>query len=148
MDTFEKKYETDNLTGQNQEGPRANTPVRRLTATSIIGDKVENLEGEDLGTIKNLMINLETGNVQYVVLQFGGFLGMGDKLFAIPFSELSVDPLREIFVLNRDKEYLKQAPGFDQDHWPDTNDHYYTETDAYWGSSVEDRPYPHGDVII
>src|SRR6188472_4199460 len=110
MDVFEKKYAGDNLTGQNQEGPTANTPVRRLTATSIIGDKVENLEGSDLGTIKNLMINLDNGEVEYVVLQFGGFLGLGDKLFAIPFTQFDLDPLREIFILNRNKEYLKDAP--------------------------------------
>lgn len=131
----EKNYEVDNRTGVNHEGPSANVPVRRLTATSIIGDSVENQEGEDLGKIDNLMINLNTGAIEYAVLEFGSFLGMGGKLFAIPFSELQLDADRELFVLSRDKEYLKDIPGFDKAHWPDTNDHsYFNDVNTYWGS--------------
>jgi sporulation protein YlmC with PRC-barrel domain len=131
-----KDYEADNITGYNHEGPVPNIPVKRLTATSIIGDKVENAEGENLGRIDNLMVNLRTGQVEYVVLQFGSFLGMGGKLFAIPFSELTLDPSRELFILNRDKDYLKNMPGFDQAHWPDTNEHvYFADVDNYWGTT-------------
>ena len=72
-----KTYESDNRTGTNKEGPDANRPLERLTATSIIGDKVENPEGEDLGTIDNLMINIQTGRVEYVVIEYGAFLGIG-----------------------------------------------------------------------
>jgi sporulation protein YlmC with PRC-barrel domain len=128
-----KNYEADNATGYNHEGTSPNMPVRRLTATSIIGDSVQNPAGEDLGKIDNLMVNIRTGEVEYVVLQFGSVLGLGGKLFAIPFAELKLDPSREIFILNRDREYLKNVPGFDQSHWPDTNDHvYYTDVDDYW----------------
>lgn len=123
MLTTEKSYESDNRTGVNQEGPRANTPVHRLTATSIIGDSVESPNGDDLGTINNLMINLQTGQIEYVVVEFGGVLGIGEKLFAIPFSEFSINADKEVFVLDRDEEYLKNSPGFDKDHWPATNDH-------------------------
>ena len=63
MSMEEKTYEVDNRTGTNQEGPDANRPLERLTATSIIGDKLENQQGEDLGTIDNLMIDLRTGRV-------------------------------------------------------------------------------------
>jgi sporulation protein YlmC with PRC-barrel domain len=135
MAVQEKSYEVDNRTGINHEGPAANVPVRRLTASSIIGDSVENPEGEDLGKIDNLMINLNTGKVEYAVLEFGSFLGIGGKLFAIPFSELNLDPDRELFILSREKEYLKQTPGFDRAHWPDTNDHaYFNDVNTYWGS--------------
>jgi sporulation protein YlmC with PRC-barrel domain len=135
MAVQEKSYEVDNRTGINHEGPVANVPVRRLTASSIIGDSVENPEGEDLGKIDNLMINLNTGKVEYAVLEFGSFLGIGGKLFAIPFSELNLDPDRELFILSRSKEYLKQTPGFDKAHWPDTNDHaYFNDVNTYWGS--------------
>lgn len=131
----EKNYEVDNRTGLNHEGPAANVPVRRLTAASIVGDSVENQEGDDLGKIDNLMINLSTGTVEYAVLEYGSFLGIGGKLFAIPFSELHLDAERELFVLNRDKEYLKNSPGFDKAHWPDTNDHvYFNDVNTYWGS--------------
>jgi sporulation protein YlmC with PRC-barrel domain len=134
---YEKTYETDNRTGSNQEGPDANRPVKRLTATSIIGDNVENPQGEDLGKIDNIMVNVQSGKIEYVVLEYGSFLGLGGKLFAIPFTEFRLAPGRHIFILDRDEEYLKNSPGFDKDHWPDTNDHtYYGDVDSYWGYSV------------
>jgi sporulation protein YlmC with PRC-barrel domain len=108
--------------------------LERLTATSIVGDKVENTKGEDLGTIDNLMINVHTGKVEYAVLEYGSFLGIGGKLFAIPFEQLRVAPGRHVFIVDRDKEYLRMSPGFDKNHWPDTNDHtYYGDVDSYWG---------------
>ncbi len=135
MNTVGKSYEVDNRTGQNLEGPDANRPLERLTATSIIGDNVENPQGEDLGKIDNLMINVRTGQVEYAVVEYGSFLGIGGKLFAIPFEELRVSPERRVFVVNRDKEYLRQSPGFDKGHWPDTNDHrYYGDVDNYWSA--------------
>jgi sporulation protein YlmC with PRC-barrel domain len=135
MDLTTKNYEVDNATGLNHEGPTANTPLRRLTATSIIGDRVENTSGDNLGKIDNLMVNLQTGQVEYAVVEFGSFLGIGGKLFAIPFHELRVDPVKEVFVLNRSKEYLKDIPGFDQTHWPGTNEHaYFDDVNNYWGT--------------
>jgi sporulation protein YlmC with PRC-barrel domain len=141
MRTFEKNYEADNRTGMNQEGPDANRPLERLTATSIVGDKVENAQGEDLGSIDNLMINLQTGRVEYAVIEYGSVLGIGGKLFAIPFDELKVIPGRHVFLVNRDKDYLKMSPGFDKNHWPDTNDHtYYGDVNSYWGYPITPQP--------
>jgi sporulation protein YlmC with PRC-barrel domain len=128
----EKTYETDNRTGVNHEGDDANSPVSRLTATSITGDTVENPAGEKLGTIDNLMINIQTSAVEYAVIEFGSILGIGGKLFSIPFSELKINPDKKIFVLDRDKDFLEKLPGFDKHHWPDTNDHYYEEVNMYW----------------
>ncbi len=137
METVRKTYEADNRTGQNMEGPDANRPLERLTATSIMGDQVESPEGENLGKIDNLMINVRTGKVEYVVVEYGSFLGIGGKLFAIPFQELRVAPEKHAFVVNRDKDYLRMSPGFDRNHWPDTNDHgYYGDVDTYWGASA------------
>ena len=128
----ENSYEADNRTGINQEGRRANTPVERLTASSIIGDSVESAQGEKLGTIDNLMINLTTGMIEYAVLESGALLGVGGKLFAIPFAEMQVNPGKKSFVIDRDKQFLENLPGFDKTHWPDTNDHYYDEVNLYW----------------
>src|SRR3989337_2097507 len=100
MNTQGKEYEIDNLTGRNHEGPQANLPVRRLTATSIIGDKVENLDGDNLGKIDNLMININSGVIEYVVLESGSFLGLGGKLFAIPFTQLYLNTAKKGFTLN------------------------------------------------
>lgn len=131
METIRDDYEQENLTAVNLEGDE-NEPIQRLTASSIIGDKVENFEGEDLGEIKNLMVNLQTGCIEYAVLEFGGFLGMGSKLFAIPYKALALDSERKVFLLNKDVEVFKNAPGFDKDHWPDTNSHF-NQVDSYWG---------------
>jgi sporulation protein YlmC with PRC-barrel domain len=128
-----KSYEADNRTGVNHEGANANRPVQRLTATSIIGDSVENRKGEQLGKIDNLMIDLSTGRVDYAVIEHGGLLGVGSKLFAIPFEQLQVDEVKEIFILDRDKDYVKESPGFDSSHWPATNDHsYFDSVNSYY----------------
>jgi sporulation protein YlmC with PRC-barrel domain len=90
-----------------------------LSATTIIDDKVVNPDGEELGSIKELMIDMDKGQVNYAVLSFGGFLGMGDKLFAIPWDALTLNREDHSFILNVDKTQLENAPGFDKDDWPD-----------------------------
>src|SRR3990172_8867195 len=92
---------------------------RVLSATTIIGDKVVSPDGEELGTLKELMIDLDEGRVNYAVLSFGGLLGMGDKLFATPWEALTLNPEDHSFILNVYKEQLENAPGFDKDNWPD-----------------------------
>jgi len=112
----------------------ARTSRRVLSASTLKGDKVVNLQGEDLGSIEEIMIDLERGRVAYAVLSFGGFLGMGDKLFAIPWEALTVDTSEKRLVLNVDKELLKRAPGFDKSNWPDMTDRAWgTELYGYYG---------------
>ena len=96
-----------------------NEHLRVLSATAIIGNKVVNAKGEQLGSIKELMIDLDDGQIAYVVLSFGGFLGLGDKLFAIPLEALTFDTGEHTVILDLNKEVLRNAPGFDKDHWPD-----------------------------
>jgi sporulation protein YlmC with PRC-barrel domain len=93
-----------------------------LSASVLTGNKVVNPRREDLGTIEDLMIDIESGRIAYAVLSFGGFLGLGDKLFAIPWSALKVEAAEKRFVLNISKDLLEQAPGFDKDNWPDMSD--------------------------
>ena len=129
MNTLEK----ENLTGKNQDGKHANTPLRLLTATSIMGDKVYNRRDEKLGDIKDIMIDLNEGKIEYLIIEFGGFLGIGEKFFAVPFRLLEVDAKKEAFILNQKREVLEKAPGFDKDHWPETNSHELQESYTYWG---------------
>lgn len=95
---------------------------RTLGASSLIHDKVINFEGQDIGQIEELMIDVTTGRVAYAVLSFGGFMGIGNKYFALPWSALTVDEVKKRFVVNATKEALDHMPGFDKEHWPDLGD--------------------------
>src|SRR5579884_1025973 len=95
---------------------------RVLAASTLAGDSVKNSAGEDLGKIDEIMIDIPSGRIAYAVLSFGGFLGMGDKLFAVPWSALKVDEDEKCFILNVDKRTIEEAPGFDKDNWPDMSD--------------------------
>lgn len=110
-----------------------------LSASSIIGDSVKNAKGESLGDIKELMLDVETGAIAYAVLDFGGFLGIGNKLFAVPWQALELNAEKKCFLMNVEKETLKNAEGFDQDNWPDMADRRWGEQvhkhygyDPYW----------------
>jgi len=84
------------------------------------------------------MVDVESGRVAYAVLSFGGFLGMGNKLFALPWRALALDEERKCFILDIDKKTLESAPGFDKDHWPDLSDEDYARSvythygQSYW----------------
>lgn len=110
-----------------------------MAADTLEGDAVVNAAGEDLGKIRDIMLDIRTGRVAYAVLSCGGFLGMGNKLFAIPWSALTLDADRKCFVLDVDKQRLESAPGFDKDHWPSMADpawasqvHTYYNARPYW----------------
>jgi len=93
-----------------------------MGADTLIGDSVVNGADENLGDIKEIMVDMHTGQVAYAVLAFGGFLGIGEKLFAVPWQALHLDTVNKRFVLNVDKERLKNAPGFNPNAWPDMSD--------------------------
>jgi len=110
-----------------------------MAAGTLTGDGVVNNSGESLGEIKEIMIDVRSGKIAYAVLSFGGFLGMGDKLFAIPWHALQLDPTEKQFILNVSPEHLKNAPGFDKDHWPSMANeqwardiHSYYSEPPYW----------------
>lgn len=112
-----------------------------MGAGTLIGNDVYNTQGEDLGDIKEIMLDMRSGRVNYAVLSFGGFLGIADKLFAVPWSALKLDTENKRFVLDVAKDQLENAPGFDQDHWPDMADptwenkiHSYYGTKPYSGN--------------
>lgn len=132
---------TDNVTGRNTSGANSNRPLKRLTASSLIGDNIINPEGEALGRIHDIMVDLEEGKIEYVVIEFGGFLGLNQKYFAIPFKALSIaKEHRHSFILNETRESLKRYPGFDRDHWPETNLHDVkrkgTDSGSFMGSNT------------
>jgi sporulation protein YlmC with PRC-barrel domain len=109
------------------------------TNKEVVGRKVVNTQGENLGKVEEVMIDAVPGRVAYAVLSFGGFLGVGDKLFAVPWKSLNYDPQQEAFVINADKRLLEKAPGFDKNSWPDLADtnwrasiYSYYNAEPYW----------------
>ena len=116
---------------------------RTLGASTLRHDKVVNLNGEDIGRIEELMIDVTTGRVAYAVMSFGGFLGIGNKLFAVPWGALTVDEANKRFVVNVNRDSLEKMDGFDKDHWPSIADAAWVkEVNAYYGPvAVSRRPF-------
>jgi sporulation protein YlmC with PRC-barrel domain len=111
-----------------------------MGADTLIGNDVYNTAGESLGSIKEFMIEMSSGKISYAVLSFGGFLGMGDRLFAVPWAALRLDTVNKRFTLNASKEQLKKAPGFDKDHWPSMADQSWaTDVYAFYGVKTTGR---------
>ena len=92
-----------------------------LKASELIGMSVQGTDGKKLGDIKDLVIDPEEGGVEYAVLEFGGFAGIGDKYFAVPWDALQLDQSNKKLLLDVHKRELKDAPGFDKNNWPDLN---------------------------
>jgi sporulation protein YlmC with PRC-barrel domain len=113
-----------------------------LSANMLIGDPVVNRKGEKLGKIEDLAIHPQGFCVEYAVLSFGGFLGMGDKRFAVPLEAMELSPGERKFILDVDKERLKNAPGFDKDTLPDTSDRAFgTKVYSFYGCDY--TPHTH-----
>jgi sporulation protein YlmC with PRC-barrel domain len=108
----------DVITSKTKESQR----IRAFRAKDIIGYRVINLEGQQIGAITNLVIDIDSGSIVYAALDFGGFLGFRDKLFAVPWQSLAAVPTEGLFILEQTKVTLQKAPGFDKNNWPDIGD--------------------------
>ncbi|MGF6708775.1 PRC-barrel domain-containing protein [Pseudomonas frederiksbergensis] len=134
-------YKTNLLrdVGSEEQGPGPDL----MGADTLIGNDVYNHNEEDLGDIKEIMLDVRSGRVSYAVLSFGGFLSMGEKLFAVPWNALTLDTVNKRFVLNVEKERLENAPGFDKDNWPNMADESWaTENHSFYGT----KPYNYDTV--
>ena|SRR5437868_2601151 len=89
---------------------------------NVIGSKIINPQGEDLGKIEDVILDTEAGRIVYAILSFGGFMGLGNKYFAVPWQSLNFNQAESCGVLNADKRLLENAPGFDKDEWPNLAD--------------------------
>lgn len=135
----------------NRDGQRA--PERWQKATDLVGKTVRNPQtNEDLGTLNDIVIDPDTGRIIYGVLSFGGFLGLGDELFAIPWGSLELASDYKAINLTVDKERLKNAEGFDEQHWPNMADqrwaaktHDYYGRPRYWEAGVDVDVKTHND---
>jgi sporulation protein YlmC with PRC-barrel domain len=121
-----------------------------MAASTLDGNKILCMEGEDVGKVKEIMLDVHSGRVAYVVMSSGGFLGIGDKLLAIPWNALTLDTDRKCFLLDMPAERVKNAPGFDKDHWPIMADltwatglHQYYGRDPYWDVDEDLNAFGH-----
>lgn len=114
-----------------------------MAASTLDGDRVFSSDNQEIGKIKEIMLEVASGRIVYAVMSSGGFLGIGDKLLALPWSALTLDTTHKCFVLNVAAERVKNAPGFDKDHWPAMADlewgtavHEYYGTPGYWENGL------------
>ena len=108
---------------------------RLMGAGTLMGNDVYNRQDEDLGDIKEIMLDVQTGRISYAVLSYGGLLGMGEKLFAVPWEALTLDTDNKRFTLNVPKDQLDSAPGFDKDSWPNMSDQTWAkDIHDYYGT--------------
>lgn len=98
-----------------------------MGAKTLVGEDVVSTSDENLGDIKEIMLDMRNGQVAYAVLAFGGFIGLGEKLFAVPWQALRLDAANKRFILNVEKNQLANAPGFDKDNWPDMGDQSWVQ---------------------
>lgn len=94
--------------------------------SKIIGSDVRNTRGERIGDIEDLILD-RNGNVSHAVVSTGGFLGIGDRLHAVPWALIQTPPGRDFRVLDIDKNRLKNAPNFDPKNWPSVIDERWSE---------------------
>ena len=109
-----------------------------MGAETLVGNDVFNKASEDVGDIKEIMIDMRSGRVSYAVLSFGGFMGVGEKLFAVPWNALKLDTVNKRFELDVSKDRLEGAPGFDKNKWPDMADPaWIAGIHAYYGTNPD-----------
>jgi sporulation protein YlmC with PRC-barrel domain len=123
-------YETRDTYGMYNNDYHSGPGPRLMGADTLNGNSVYNTADEDLGDIKEIMLDVASGKVAYAVLSFGGVFGLGEKLFAVPWKALKLDTENKRFILDVAKDQLNTAPGFDKDDWPDM-------TDQTWADSIQ-----------
>ena len=107
---------------------------------TFLGDEIYNRREDRLGILKEFMLDLHSGRICYAVMSSGGFLGVGEKLFAIPWRALTLDAKNARLVLDIAEERLMSSPGFDKRHWPDMSDAAWVQDiDTFYGIPPETR---------
>jgi sporulation protein YlmC with PRC-barrel domain len=125
----------DRASGAQAQDAQQVSKYRAFRASELIGKEVKNPQGKELGEINDLVVHMSTGDVRYAILSFGGFMGVGDKLYAIPVKSLKVAASgRSDLVLDMDKARVQQQKSFPRDKWPALKDkHFWGEVDRLSG---------------
>jgi len=113
----------------------ANSVNPTISSSKVEGTKVYSPSGDKLGSIDDLVIDKQSGQVRYAALEFGGFLGMGSDRYPLPWDQLHYDTKKDGYVVNVDKAQLERAPRYPMDETPTYNDEYGRKVYDYYGSS-------------
>jgi sporulation protein YlmC with PRC-barrel domain len=106
---------------------------RLISSQKVDGTAVYNRNGDSLGTVDHMMIDKFTGQVEYAVMSFGGFLGIGESYNPVPWKSLTYDVNLGGYVLDADRTRLESAPRLQSSARPDWSDRSYTDkVDNYW----------------
>jgi len=136
---MDSNYLSRDKYGMYSDDSGAGPGPKLMGAETLIGNAVFNPEGENLGVIREFMIDMDSGEIAYAVLSFGGFLGMANKLFAVPWRALKLDTEHHRFTLKIASAVLKDAPGFDKTQWPSMADELW-KRDVHHFYSTPYRP--------
>ncbi|MDR5833565.1 PRC-barrel domain-containing protein [Caballeronia sp. LZ034LL] len=124
-----------------------------MAASTLDGNSVISSDGHDVGSLKDIMLDVSNGHIAYAVLSSGGFLGIGNKLLAIPWSALTLDTDNRCFRLDATAEQVRNSPGFDKDAWPSMADHVWASTvhqhygrEPYWATDRARDVSPSGAI--
>ena len=128
-DSLRVRANADTFDDAAARAPKADPPRRLMTASKVRGSKVMNHQGDTLGEIDDIVFDMPRGGIAYAAMASGGFLGLGERMFALPWTALVYDSGSQCFVINAQKESFEHAPGFDKGHWP-------TEAGAEWHEQV------------
>ena len=121
-------YETRDIYGIYRNDSGSAPGAMLMGANTLLGTRVYNLQGEDIGELKEIMMDFASGNMCYAVLAFNEFSEKGEQFFAVPWGALVLDTHRKSVVLDVDKELLKRTNGFDKNHWPNMADQHWAGT--------------------
>jgi sporulation protein YlmC with PRC-barrel domain len=124
-------------------------------AGAFKGAVVYNYAGQTLGKVDEFVLDFDSGRITYVVISLGGFLGLGDKLFAIPWELVAIRPDEHAFYADVEKQLLIDAPSFDRKNWPGMSDSAWAENirahyaqKPYWNSDITDAGDYVGDDLV
>ena len=107
--------------------------TRLISSEKVEGTAVYNRNGDRLGTVDHVMIDKFTGQVEYAVMSFGGFLGIGESYNPVPWKSLTYDVNLGGYVIDADRARLESAPRLQSTARPDWSDPSYTDkVDEYW----------------
>src|SRR5258706_14163714 len=104
-----------------------------ISSEKVDGTDIYNRNGDNLGTVHHLMIDKFSGNVEYAVISFGGFLGMGESYHPLPWKVLDYDTDKHGYVVDLDEEMLKKAPSYRAGKEPRYDRAYDEQVFAYYG---------------